>query len=157
MTNVQLAAAQRMQAAFTRQDREKMHSLLNLRQQSTKNISIWSSYVWSHYCWNGVGHLHLLSRGYWSCTDTWPWCLRPSVRNSLNTLRRLPAPFFFSVLFILRMTSRVTFDFTIVSTPVSGISSVMPLNFSFSTASVLKKTRDRVKEIHRLTSMGLPT
>jgi len=26
------------------------------------------------------------------------------------------------------MTSRITYDFTIVSTPVSGISSVMPLN-----------------------------
>ena len=40
MTSVQIKAAQRLQLAFTRQDREKMHSLLNLRQQGARGVNV---------------------------------------------------------------------------------------------------------------------
>jgi hypothetical protein len=40
MTPVQLQAAQRMQAAYLRQTKEKMRDLLYLRQASSKNIVI---------------------------------------------------------------------------------------------------------------------
>jgi len=40
LTNVQIKAAQRLQLAFTRQDREKMHSLLNLREQGARGVNV---------------------------------------------------------------------------------------------------------------------
>ena len=40
LTSIQLKAAQRLQLAFTRQDREKFHSLLNLREQGARGVNV---------------------------------------------------------------------------------------------------------------------